>query len=127
MALLSSKLRNMGDGLLAFWCPGCVDVHAITTEGGGHPCWSYNGDPDAPTFQPSILVRGLKLNRNEAGEWTGEGVDSWARDAAGNTIPLVCHSFVTDGQIQFLNDCTHALTGQTVPIPDLPAHLRDED
>ncbi len=28
----------------------------------------------------------------------------------------VCHSFVTDGQIQFLGDCTHKLAGQTVPL-----------
>jgi hypothetical protein len=33
----------------------------------------------------------------------------------------VCHSFVRDGQIQFLGDCTHALKGQTVPLPDWPA------
>jgi hypothetical protein len=33
----------------------------------------------------------------------------------------VCHSFVTDGRIQFLNDCTHPLAGQTVDIPEWPA------
>jgi hypothetical protein len=26
--------------------------------------------------------------------------------------------FVTDGRIQFLGDCTHALAGQTVDLPD---------
>jgi hypothetical protein len=30
----------------------------------------------------------------------------------------VCHSFVTDGRIQFLGDCTHALAGQTVDLPE---------
>jgi hypothetical protein len=30
-----------------------------------------------------------------------------------------CHSFVVDGQIQFLGDCTHKLAGQTVPLPVL--------
>jgi hypothetical protein len=30
----------------------------------------------------------------------------------------VCHSFVTDGRIQFLSDCTHELAGQTVDLPD---------
>ena len=30
-----------------------------------------------------------------------------------------CHSFVTDGRIQFLSDCTHALAGQTVDLPDI--------
>jgi hypothetical protein len=28
-----------------------------------------------------------------------------------------CHSFVTDGRIQFLGDCTHHPVGQTVPLP----------
>ena len=27
--------------------------------------------------------------------------------------------FVTDGKIQFLGDCTHALAGQTVDLPDM--------
>jgi len=31
---------------------------------------------------------------------------------------VVCHSFVTDGRIQFLGDCTHTLAGQTVDLPD---------
>lgn len=34
-------------------------------------------------------------------------------DAQPNSI---CHSFVTDGNIQFLSDCTHSLAGQTVPL-----------
>jgi hypothetical protein len=29
---------------------------------------------------------------------------------------VVCHSFVREGQIQFLGDCTHAFAGQTVPM-----------
>jgi hypothetical protein len=33
----------------------------------------------------------------------------------------ICHSFVTDGKIQFLNDCTHSLKDQTVDLPDVPA------
>lgn len=33
--------------------------------------------------------------------------------------PAVCHSFVRDGQIEFLGDCTHSLAGQTVPLPSV--------
>ena len=29
------------------------------------------------------------------------------------------------GRMQFLGDCTHALAGQTIDLPDLPAWLRD--
>lgn len=32
----------------------------------------------------------------------------------------VCHSFVRAGKIEFLGDCTHALAGQTVALPDWP-------
>ena len=34
---------------------------------------------------------------------------------------LTCHSFVTDGRIQFLADCTHPLAGQTVDLPEVGA------
>ena len=27
-----------------------------------------------------------------------------------------CHSFVTDGKIRFLNDCTHEMAGETVDL-----------
>ena len=32
----------------------------------------------------------------------------------------VCHTFIRAGQIEFLGDCTHALKGQTIPLPPLP-------
>jgi hypothetical protein len=36
-----------------------------------------------------------------------------------------CHTFITDGRVQFLADCTHELARQTLDLPDLPAHLKD--
>ena len=33
---------------------------------------------------------------------------------------LVCHSFIRDGQWQFLADSTHALADQTVPMLPIP-------
>jgi hypothetical protein len=35
-------------------------------------------------------------------------------------IKKVCHSFVVDGRMQFLSDCTHVMAGQTVDIPVWP-------
>lgn len=32
--------------------------------------------------------------------------------------PKVCHSFVRNGKIEYLNDCTHELAGQTVELLD---------
>ncbi len=31
-----------------------------------------------------------------------------------------CHTFITDGRIQFLGDCSHKLAGQTVDLPAWP-------
>jgi len=108
-------LRTGEGGVLMFRCPGCNEVHQIQTGDGPGPRWGFNGDFDRPTFSPSVLVRGHQVSRDKDGKWTG----GWERDAAGNTIPSVCHSFIRDGQIEFLGDCTHALAGQTVPLEPL--------
>jgi len=107
MSALGSKLRKVNNGMVMFKCPGCMEAHAITVEdcGTGLPVWEFNGNGDRPTFTPSVLVT------------TGRAVDPNFVPEAGDP-PEVCHSFVTDGQIQFLSDCTHALAGQTVPLPD---------
>lgn len=98
-------VRLAGGGLLMFFCPGCKCGHGVNDK------WSFNGDMDRPTFSPSILVRGVQPVTDEEAD----------RILAGEKIepkPLVCHSFVRDGQIQFLNDCTHDLAGQTVPLEE---------
>ena len=114
MATVSPFLRSAEGGRLMFRCPGCFgDVHTIrVARDGVDGGWTYNGNPEAPTFQPSILVRGKMIERDADGRWTGE----WVRDAAGELVDDICHSFVTDGRIQFLSDCTHSLAGQTVPL-----------
>lgn len=101
MGALSAKLRSGADNHLLFWCPGCDGAHQISVGAGSGPRWDYNGNPEAPTFTPSVLV-------------TYNGRDAGTDGAP----PAVCHSFVTDGRIQYLGDCTHALAGQTVDLPD---------
>jgi hypothetical protein len=97
MGALSAKLRNAEDDGLLFVCPGCDMVHQIKTGAGSRPRWTWNGDVDRPTFSPSVLVT-----------FTIHGK------------PHVCHTFVRDGSIEFLADCTHALAGKTVELPDFP-------
>jgi hypothetical protein len=116
MGAIGSKLRSAADNQLLFWCPGCDSVHAVRVDpiGSMGNGWGWNRDGDAPTFTPSVLVNGTRRLTD----------DEHARLMAGEKIeptPLVCHSFVKDGQIQFLGDCTHALAGQTVPLPDFDA------
>jgi hypothetical protein len=35
---------------------------------------------------------------------------------------MVCHVFVENGKIRFLDDCTHELAGKTVDIPVWPTN-----
>lgn len=127
MGQVSSKLRG-GQGFLTFWCPGCQQGHTVSIDkGDGHPCWGYNGNPESPTFTPSILLR----TGHYASHWVG-GMGCWctyAKDHPEDEDPfkcVVCHSFVTDGMIQYLGDCTHELAGQTIPMPDLPDFMKDQ-
>lgn len=105
-------LRDMGDGLLGLWCPGCKRIHMINTDTDDRPtapAWDFNGNYDRPTFNPSVKVWGVE-------ELTDE---EYERVLSGQLIeprPFVCHSTVTDGNIFFHPDTTHALSGQTVSL-----------
>lgn len=87
-----------------FYCEGCGQHHGVWTtkpnivDGKPH-IWSYNGNPDRPTFQPSIHI-----TRKKSGQKNKE---------------TICHSFVTDGRIRFLNDCRHPFKGKTVDLKDI--------
>jgi hypothetical protein len=121
MSALGRKLYDMGDSQVAFDCPGCGEVHVLpvapAASGTPRPIWGFNGNGDAPTFTPSVLA----TNGHYMQGYTGP--ECWCNFTArtGRVSPFkcgICHSFVTDGQIQFLSDCTHALAGQTVSLPD---------
>lgn len=109
------KLRLVaGGGYVQFFCPGCSDFHTIGVGNEVGPTWSYNQDPHFPTFSPSILYRSKQLVMKD-GVWTGE----FLRDGNGNPLSHICHSYVREGKIQFLMDCTHDLKGQTVELPEI--------
>lgn len=84
-----------------FLCPGCKTYHSIPTTGPG--AWGFNDNVDVPTFTPSLLVRS-KGDLHHGGNIPG----------------YVCHSYITNGNIQFLQDCTHPFAGKTIPLPDMP-------
>lgn len=115
MSAISKYLRSVEGGGLMFWCPGCDGAHQVWVGEGSGPRWGYNGNPDRPTFTPSVLVRGTFGHPPV----TSENLDEWKRAPWPQTdVEHICHSFVTDGRIQFLGDCTHALAGQTVDLPE---------
>jgi hypothetical protein len=105
--------RDDGVRTMLFDCPGCGFLHQVNVAGSGTPVWGWNGSTDRPTFTPSVLVTGVQQLTEEeyAAYLRGEGLPA--------PRPFTCHSFVTDGRIQFLGDCTHALAGQTVDLPEV--------
>jgi hypothetical protein len=94
------KLRFMEGGKLAFKCPGCQIFHMLNYGEGHGPRWAWSGGAEAPTFRPSVLVQ-------------------YNTEPGSTRAPKVCHSFVTDGWIEFLADSTHALSGQKVELPNV--------
>lgn len=95
------KLRQFGPdakGQTTYWvyCPGCKSPHSIPT-----PRWSYNGDPDLPTFAPSVLVFVTPPDDPQ-------------------TRRTLCHFFVADGNLVYLGDCPHEYAGRTIPLPEIP-------
>ena len=117
MGQVSAKLRRATDGF-SYWCQGCEEVHGVRVPG-----WGFDGNLEQPTFTPSVLVT--------SGHYTpGHTGDCWCTYQArfGKPAPFSCsrcHTFITRGMVQFLADCTHALAGQTLPLPDLPPGLQD--
>lgn len=108
-------LDRYGDGHeeYLFKCPGGCGEHRVIVKWGSkathdgttpktEPKWTFNGSMERPTFAPSLLVR-----------WT------FTEEEHGFTEKHVCHSFIRDGRIQFLGDCTHDKKGLTVPLADV--------
>ena len=60
--------------------------------------WEFDGNAARPTIKPSILVLG----------------------------PKRCHSFVTDGMIEFLVDTEGMMANKTMELPEWP-FLRKKD
>ncbi len=96
MPKASLQPNEHGGESVWIFCPGCNSYHStiITATEAGLPMWTWNQNTELPTIKPSILVT-----------WGGNG--------------RICHSFVTDGKIQFLGDCSHSLKNQTVDLPEV--------
>lgn len=115
------KLQKSNDGMLIFYCQGCQECHGVNDS------WSFNGDFNNPTFSPSILVRGTRMTakgESEYEEWCKAGYPNIGEKPF-DRIQTVCHSFVNDGRMQYLNDCTHFLAGQTVELFDEDEWFKD--
>lgn len=89
--------------IVIFYCPGCEENHQIDVAK-----WGFNNDYDKPTFTPSYLT------------WVDANPKTDPKYDNGKYFNgFRCHSFITDGYIQYLDDCTHKLAGVTVKLPKL--------
>lgn len=92
-----AEMTAQGDVMVE--CPGCDMPHIVYINHSNPTCnWTWNGDLDKPTFSPSLLVR-----------------YTWGKEQQKH----VCHSFIRNGNWEYLNDCTHSMAGKTVPVPDV--------
>ncbi|MDB5155901.1 MAG: uncharacterized protein JWR50_608 [Mucilaginibacter sp.] len=99
--------RDLGD-YVWFWCPGCAGYHRARVRMPDRPTdqeiadqqanrqglWTWNGNESSPTIRASILL----------------GIEQSGKR---------CHSFVTDGRIEYCTDSQHALSGQTIDLPEI--------
>lgn len=86
-----SPVLMESEGVYYIVCPGCRGMgHMLNTVQNGGPCWTFSGNIEKPSFSPSLVVH------------LGDG--------------KICHSFIKDGQIQYLNDCYHDMAGTTVDL-----------
>lgn len=120
LKLLHDK-QGRKNGYAQFYCPGCKENHtvAIDTKIQGAN-WKLSGTLDKPTLAPSVFVKTGHYCKGQPQPPNCTSCNH--KDEDGEPWPwgcAACHSFVRDGQIQFLNDCTHELAGQTIPLEDI--------
>lgn len=108
MPQVSKVLRSYNDTHrgrkgFGFWCHGCKHMHYLPTIGNS-PVWGFDGNLEAPTFTPSYREFIPAMPDHPRPECRVERT--------------TCHLFVKAGQIEYLNDCRHALRGFH-PMTDL--------
>ena len=121
--------RETDAGRILWWCPGCECAHTVPVKQLAQPIgaeahgrmpadgWDWNGSLEAPTLAPSVLVYSRQtLIDHDLPHGDGPGQ---LLAPENKTMTPRCHTFIRNGLIEFLADCTHALAGRTVPMEDL--------
>jgi len=109
------KLRILATGIVAFYCKGCGQYHGLNIDKDYPVNWDFNGDYDKPTFSPSIMARtGHYIPEHKGSCWCNYYEEHPEETPAFKCS--ICHSYVRDGKIEYLSDCTHDLAGQTIDL-----------
>ena len=91
-----------------------VMIHG-TREGTGR--WTWNGNTGKPTLRPSILTQcGHFAPGFKADEFCWCKYYKEHPDETSGFKCYRCHTWVNDGRVQFLPDCSHELAGQTLDL-----------
>lgn len=91
-----SKLIYHNNGFsVSFFCPACNSPHTIDNRK-----WKLKDEDGIITISPSVLLTGVSDIYPEKNK--------------------ICHSFVENNKIKYLNDCTHEFAGKEVELPDMP-------
>lgn len=109
---MSEVLRKINENQYIFWCEGCQSHHYLQVS--GVPKWDWDGDLVRPTANPSFLCRSTEPVTDAEVEAILSGVNVEPKTR-------VCHFFIKKGNMEYLNDCTHKLMGQTVPMTPIDA------
>lgn len=89
------------------WYIGCVACkwHQIPKRREPGSTWNYNGNPECPTFTPSV----------------NECINPTESPHHNPRVPMRrCHYIITNGMIAYCGDCTHEYAGKTVPMIECP-------
>ncbi|EIZ8938119.1 hypothetical protein MQ524_002514 [Salmonella enterica] len=118
---MSDRAKKTSDGKLRFWCPACKVNHVVgIIHGKNKPVWNWNGDAEHPTLSPSVLVKSGHYVDGHTGEcWCNYLAEHPEEDPADTFHCGICHSFVKNGEIQYLPDCTHEMAGKTISLPEI--------
>jgi hypothetical protein len=114
VAKVHPLVEREGGPVLAWMiqCPACGNGHKFDVGR-----WQFNGNVDRPTFLPSMLVQsGHYIPGHQGDCWCTYNAEH--PDGPAPFTCVSCHSFVRDGRIEFLSDCTHELAGKTVDLED---------
>lgn len=82
------RTKEFGENEYGITCLACGSGHMLKN-------WQFNGNLERPTFTPSLLVTGYLNAEHPNGR---------------------CHSYITDGKIEYLSDSTHEFAGKTVEL-----------
>lgn len=83
-----------------FYCPACQCRHSIRVGKDvpeSVPKWSFNGNREKPTFEPSLRV--LIPDNNPKDQWKTK-----------------CHIIIKDGMIEYCADCPHSMASKTIQM-----------